>query len=1550
MASGGARLLAAAARQDWDACSMPWNKEGSKSCLAQVTSGAIADWFDAIFVLDCDTEFTRHALLVQCNRMNALEEWIWPWFVQQVENHGDSAKDAALVDGEDPPDSVKVAFLIAALVVAAQTPLGVAHAAYLTSEAGAERAFAFCQDAPDRDTSLKRLYDTIFQHMLPIGRLWPTSARNISEHRLFLQELRLAACGTSFLSASFHMVHSESIRMALFPSRSKSPFLKPLFKFVEFLPAPNEAFVESQKQKFVERRNERTCQMNETCIEARKGLVPNVLALSLVWLWAELGGIHDSQSPSSSVIQHCSSMLVYASLQLVLEAMKCSISRPYVRYFLTECHVLPQLKYVLKALLEGSGSQNSEKKQRPYPSQTRLYALLSAYRSLSFWISKHGPFGELVSEARAAKMEALHAAGQGEHVEMALLQHAAMRLVLAKRNGAIESFRVGEEELALLSSLVIGSRSRLASDPLLLQSRLEKLSVSSLRTLCEEVRISSNFFLVQELQPSLPSNEMDLLLHPLLVGALAAFSQAFEHDADCGWIFSGSGLSEQGWARMLRRKACEGYPCENEFWPLGWLHDSSPQARFFESIVESMISRQVGHGPKCANERIVETKRRRKIESKNDDSGIGVDTEIVNMVDKRFALYFSVPRLLVQFPDEQLLYRTVCELLSREAAYGIGARIRDVLERMDPDPRLGKNFRGWARHGACVKSLRVLDVDLPALDDPIHCRPARIVALLELELPSATPREVERSWILELGHENLLFLVQWAPTKEGDHVQVERVRTVRILSLASSDGVRTRTDVVLSRFDSQERLQERHLFVRVELDCERLYEDMRHGFDCLDPGSPTYCSDVSNIVAKESFAVVVKRNRRENAALDLLVTAQRQLKHLIRKQVKSFLPSWLGPTVAGYGNPALACRARCSLGGDWSSVAPWMTSEQRTALESIQRGGLTLIDGPPGTGKTELIVQSVSSLLQCLNERSKSSDDNASLKILVLCRTSQSLSALLGRLVQNPGASALLSLVRLGGGEEQEVIDDDAYGNLCKSSWVAFGLAGRLALVESQRASLLAQVRLYAESMGLNSEYSMSCASAQMWIKQHCEPRLTKLKLATHPEQATLHLFPFYDVTDPAWRVYDTVSAERWYEHTIGELRDKLELYRPLELLRGAHEREHYIMATFSRVLLMTSSFAGRQGADLVDKGIRFGTIMVDEASLLSELETLLSLSVQQGQQVDLMERVVLLGDSTSLLPVVQNPDLTVDGNAQQSMFQRLQRLGAPVHRLGAQFRSRTSMVNLFREHCRSGAHFRAGARGTLMDGSFADTDGLQPDTVGPWFKKCNPGFLAEAQWVDVAALVGRQGSNAAPESCPVPNFYQNRAEAEILVSVYIYMLFIGYPAGEIAILTPYNGQRELLVQVLQVRLAELGRMRMPVAPLAVSTIDSFQSQQASYVLLSVVRTSTLSYLSDARRIVASLSRARLGLYIFSGASANVRTACKAWSAIEALAPVSGTNLILLPEERFDVLALRTWRDAGSVVDSGNTLRGQVKVRSDAELRGIISRLQSCRGSDLSDR
>ena len=141
-------------------------------------------------------------------------------------------------------------------------------------------------------------------------------------------------------------------------------------------------------------------------------------------------------------------------------------------------------------------------------------------------------------------------------------------------------------------------------------------------------------------------------------------------------------------------------------------------------------------------------------------------------------------------------------------------------------------------------------------------------------------------------------------------------------------------------------------------------------------------------------------------------------------------------------------------------------------------------------------------------------------------------------------------------------------------------------------------------------------------------------------------------------------------------------------------------------------------------------------------------------------------------------------------------------------------------------------------------------------FQRANPGFLHTFQVINVEDFEGKG------ESTPSAYFYQNIGEAEYAVALFQYMVLIGYSPEKISILTTYNGQRELIQDIVSQRCGP-GTPLAGVRPKSISTVDQYQGQQNDYILLSLVRTKTVGHLRDVRRLVVALSRARLGLYVF---------------------------------------------------------------------------------------
>jgi len=316
----------------------------------------------------------------------------------------------------------------------------------------------------------------------------------------------------------------------------------------------------------------------------------------------------------------------------------------------------------------------------------------------------------------------------------------------------------------------------------------------------------------------------------------------------------------------------------------------------------------------------------------------------------------------------------------------------------------------------------------------------------------------------------------------------------------------------------------------------------------------------------------------------------------------------------------------------------------------------------------------------------------------------------------------------------------------------------------------------------------------------------------------------------------------------------------------------------------MTTTHAAIKRREFLEQGLRYDSLVMEEAAQVTEVETLIPMLLQRGgpsrsspsppsssssapSPSSRLRRIVLIGDHHQLPPVVKNSALARAARLDQSLFARLARLGVPAVQLDAQGRARPALARLYAwryERKGDGAASVAAAASSPSPPGLASLPCVTPGSAGcsPPYELSNAGFAHECQFVDVPDFQGRG------ESSPSPFYYLNLGEAELVVSCFQYMRLLGYPASSIAVLTTYNGQRDLLADVFEARCASSeAQLRLFGRPGALSTVDKFQGQQADFVLLSLVRTSAVGHFRDVRRAVVALSRARLGLYVFGRAA-----------------------------------------------------------------------------------
>eukprot|EP00397_Hematodinium_sp_SG-2012_P003433 GEMP01003441.1.p1 GENE.GEMP01003441.1~~GEMP01003441.1.p1 ORF type:complete len:1407 (+),score=338.32 GEMP01003441.1:43-4263(+) len=566
------------------------------------------------------------------------------------------------------------------------------------------------------------------------------------------------------------------------------------------------------------------------------------------------------------------------------------------------------------------------------------------------------------------------------------------------------------------------------------------------------------------------------------------------------------------------------------------------------------------------------------------------------------------------------------------------------------------------------------------------------------------------------------------------------------------------------------------------------------------------------------------------------------------------------------------------------------TPVQVEAIRSGVNPGLTMVVGPPGTGKTDTAVQMVNLLFHNFPDQ----------KFILIAHSNQALNDLFEKIIQLDIPERYL--LRLGRGIDELDSEKDF------SKW------GRVNYMLQRRIDLLADVKRLADSFGLSGEdASYTCETAKHFflrvVEAAWEEYQQKLKIAgkegvnlhkvvkrpvkpptvprkpkrikfvkpkedlemefdsdsekearieevvveeineeTHAKNLLKNgsvvniLFPFAAFFADVENLFPGSYDKDWdvAEGCMAYLRNmfkEIEECRAFELLRNQFDRTNYLVTTHARIIAMTCTHAALQRRNLVNLAFKYDNVLMEESAQILEVETFIPLLLQKVDQASnksRLKRVILIGDHHQLPPVVKNRAIQRYCHFDQSLFTRFVRLNTPTIDLNMQGRTRPSIAKLY--------NWRYNNLGDLTN-----------VLVAPKYLTANAGFAYDYQFIDVPDYQGKG------ESQPQPFYFQNLGEAEMVVAMFMYMRIMGYPAEKITILSTYNGQKDLIKDVLRQR---CGWNPLFGEPLKVTTVDKYQGQQNDYVLVSLVRTANVGHIRDMRRLVVTLSRAKLGLYV----------------------------------------------------------------------------------------
>ncbi|CAH2328296.1 RNA helicase aquarius [Pelobates cultripes] len=858
----------------------------------------------------------------------------------------------------------------------------------------------------------------------------------------------------------------------------------------------------------------------------------------------------------------------------------------------------------------------------------------------------------------------------------------------------------------------------------------------------------------------------------------------------------------------------------------------------------------------------------------------------------------ALPKLNLQFLTLHDYLLRNFNLFRLESTYEIRQDIEDVVCRMKPwqSEYGGVVFGGWARMAQPIVAFSVVEVAKPNIGENW---PTRVRADITINLN--VQNQIKNEWE-GLRKHDVCFLVTLQPTlpygTKIDRRQsiVEQTGLLYVRGCEIQGMLDEKGRVVEEGPEPKPKLKGDSRTYRVFLDPNQYQQDMTR---TIQSGS----EDVY-----ETFNLILRRKPKENNFKAVLAT--------IRKLMNTdcVVPDWLHDIILGYGDPGSAhyskmpnqistldfndtflsldhlkasfpdYKVKVTMEDPALHKAPFritfpvyggkgkkrkedgeeetgpeepptlvvephvipnrgpypynqpkrntiqFTATQTEAIRAGMQPGLTMVVGPPGTGKTDVAVQIISNLYHNFPEQ----------RTLIVTHSNQALNQLFEKIMALDIDER--HLLRLGHGEEELETEKD------------FSRYGRVNYVLARRLELLKEVGRLQESLGVPGDVSYTCETAGHFflyqIMSRWEAYLSKVKAKpTHtPDVSDIaKFFPFHqyflNAPQPIFKggsyKEDMELAEGCFRH-IKKIFTQLEEFRAFELLRSGLDRSKYLLVKEAKIIAMTCTHAALKRHDLVELGFKYDNILMEEAAQILEIETFIPLLLQNPEDgFSRLKRWIMIGDHHQLPPVIKNMAFQKYSNMEQSLFTRFVRLGVPTVDLDAQGRARASLCNLY--------NWRYKSLGNLPHVQLL-----------PEFRSANAGLQFDFQLINV------EDFNGVGESEPNPYFYQNLAEAEYAVALFMYMRLIGYPANRISILTTYNGQKHLIRDIINQR---CGNNPVIGQPSKVTTVDRFQGQQNDYIILSLVRTKMVGHIRDVRRLVVAMSRARLGLYIFARVS-----------------------------------------------------------------------------------
>ena len=493
-------------------------------------------------------------------------------------------------------------------------------------------------------------------------------------------------------------------------------------------------------------------------------------------------------------------------------------------------------------------------------------------------------------------------------------------------------------------------------------------------------------------------------------------------------------------------------------------------------------------------------------------------------------------------------------------------------------------------------------------------------------------------------------------------------------------------------------------------------------------------------------------------------------------------------------------------------------AQARAVRSAIDNDAFTLIQGPPGSGKTKTISALVGAMLTNPN----AIKDPAIVRLSGGTKNSTSVLAGKKMLICAPSNAAVDELVmRFKTGIK--LLD----GSTQKLNVVRLGKSDRInENIKDVTLEELVMKRLNAAA----PKDPKKDRHAVMMEHKDTSKQIHELREEMNTAKAAGK-----QVVPAQEQLFDSLKKnQNQLSSEIDKLRDEESVaQRDADLSR---KRMQQAILDEANVLCATLSGSGHEIFQNLQ--IEFETVIIDEAAQSIELSALIPLKYG-------CSKCVLVGDPKQLPPTVLSKE-AARFQYEQSLFARMEKNHKKdIHLLDTQYRMHPEISSYPSK--------------TFYDGKLKDGPDMAKLRKRPWH---NSPIFAPYRFFDVR---GMQEAGAKGRSLI------NYAELNVAMAIYDRLTADcrSYDFnGKIGIITPYKAQlKELKLRFCQAYGDGI------TARIEFNTTDAFQGRECEIIIFSCVRASTkgIGFLNDVRRMNVGLTRAKCSLWVLGSSEALVQ-------------------------------------------------------------------------------